>query len=134
MSKIIRDKLREKLEEYDYTIYDIKKYDDIGEYAFFVDDMLIVTKEEDTKNIGVAFQATTRPDVSATHILILNEIEEIKDIHIMESFIFTDKKTMVCGEDAYELIMESEKNKVLNGYIKEMTELAILKEGKCFNC
>ena len=77
----------DRFAEYDYKIYDRFRVEENNEYLFFVEDMIIFIKDDDPEHIGVSFQVTTKPHVSANHVLILKEIEELKDIFIMECFI-----------------------------------------------
>ena len=95
-----------KLDEYGLEIYD--KYlmsDKEYEHFYFVQDMILIVNEKDNI-ISVSFQATTKPDIIATSLLILKEIESLKDIDVMESFIVTGDDDFLFGDSAYEKVNE----------------------------
>lgn len=104
MSNLI-DKVKDKLEEYDIPIYEHYPIDD-DENVLFVEDMMLVVKEKDSE-LGVSFQVTSKPELVANNILILKEIPDIKDVNIMESFVFTNDRKIICGEEAFNLVHDA---------------------------
>lgn len=124
------DKIRDKLTEYDFAIYDQYEIEN-GEYLFLVDDMLIFVNNE-LNLMNVSFQATTKPDVVATNILILKEIPELlnKNIGIMDSFIFTRENEMVQGDKAFELIEKTIADSAIKQYNVQLTYEHILTNSK----
>lgn len=124
------DKIRDKLTEYDFAIYDQYEIEN-GEYLFLVDDMLIFVNNE-LNLMNVSFQATTKPDVVATNILILKEIPELlnKNIGIMDSFIFTRENKMVQGDKAFELIEKTIADSAIKQYNVQLTYEHILTNSK----
>jgi len=63
------DKIKNKLLEYGFDIYDQYKVEN-DDYLFLVNDMVIIVNMK-THKTSISFQATTKPDVVATNILIL---------------------------------------------------------------
>jgi uncharacterized ubiquitin-like protein YukD len=109
-------KIEGKLLQYGFEIYEQHPPDENGTYIILTKDMILFLYAD--YDLGVSFQATTKPDVVARDILILKEIEGLKQIRVMESFIFNDKKQLVHGDEAFDLIKKS----IENGAIKELNQ------------
>ena len=88
----------------------------------------------DYHDISISFQATTPPDIAANNILIIQEISEIHDISVMESFIFTKDKQIVKGKLAYEFIRKSVENQVIEKYNQQLMYISYLSGSKCYKC
>ena len=104
MSDIVSNVIN-KLEEYGVEIHN--KYEgDNNEYVVVAENMVIMINKEND-GISISFFAGTRPDDSANAILILQEIPELKNILVMESYAIVDDKNIVQGDEAYELLKTS---------------------------
>lgn len=127
-------KIGSKLEEYGFEIFREQGIED-DEYMFMVEEMIIVANKN-TKEITLAFQATARPDVVANDVLILKEIEEVTDIHVTDSFIFTDKqKDMIQGDEAFKVIKKSIERQAVSKYAKEnIYNDILLNSENCSEC
>ena len=125
-------KIEKKLLEYGFDIYDQYKVEN-EQYLFLVNDMVIFVDIE-SGDISISFQATTKPDVVANNVLILKEIPDLKKLFIMDSFIFTENRRMVRGDEAYELIKQSVENAAVKEYIQKMTYSSILVNADCHKC
>jgi len=124
------DKVRNKLEEYGLDIFnDYSVADD--EHVFFVEDMMIFTNQK-TKNIGVSFQASLRPDRVANMMLILREMKI--GIDVMESFIFDRNNKYISGEKAFDLINKSKQSEIIQDFLKDQALRNILLHSKCHEC
>ena len=129
----LTDKIGKKLNEYGIKVYDHYQGEDIDEYIFLVEDMVIFARDKN-KEIGISFQATTKPDIVANNLLIIQEVEEIESIDIMESFVFNEKREMVSGDEAFDLIKRSIQNQAINEYAKEMCFREVLEKSNCHEC
>ena len=130
MSDLV-EKVQNKLNEYDFKIFNNYAVDK-EEYIFMVEDMLIFVHEK-RNEVNISFQVTTRPDVVAQHILILNEIEDT-EINIMDSFIYDHQRTFISGDRAFNLVQNSIKKQGVQEFIKNQTMKVMLEKSNCFNC
>lgn len=130
MSDLV-EKVQNKLNEYDFKIYNHYSADE-EEYIFMVEDMLIFVHEK-RNEVNISFQVTTRPDIVAQHILILKEIEDT-EINVMDSFIYDHKRTFVSGDRAFSLVENSIKNKGVKEFIEHQNMTEMLEKSNCFNC
>jgi hypothetical protein len=131
MKKLI-ERVELKLQEYGIEIFDhyeLEKKD----YLFIVEEMLIIV-HNNNENISVAFQVSTKPEIAANNILILQEIKQIKNISIMESFAFSSKNEMFCGEKAYKLLQDSLKEDIACDIEKRRMYQNILLTTDGFEC
>ncbi|HUU87784.1 MAG TPA: hypothetical protein VMX17_08535 [Candidatus Glassbacteria bacterium] len=119
-----------KMEEYDITIFKHHDGDD-EQYVFFCEHMVLFVHPDNT--LSVAFQATTKPHVAATFILILKEIPNV-DILIMEPFIYCSDNKLLCGDEAYKLIKETIKAEGATDYMKEEAYTHLLNNANCHEC
>jgi hypothetical protein len=92
--------------------------------------ILFVNEIEDC--VSITFQATTRPEVSASLVLILSQIKET--IHIMEPFIFDQDNNFISGNKAYKLIDTVNKENILKEYKQEQAYTNLLNNIKCHEC
>ena len=129
MSDLISNVIN-KLEEYGVGIN--SKYEgDNNEYVIVAENMVVMIYKEKNE-ISISFFVGTRPDDSANAILILQEIVELKDINIMESYALINDKEIVQGEEAYEIF----KNNISREAVKDHVLQNIYKEllMNCENC
>jgi hypothetical protein len=119
-----------KLEAYDIVIFKHHDGED-GQYIFFCENSVLFIHQD--KTINVAFQATTKPHIAATFILILKEIPNV-DILIMEPFIYCSDNKLVCGNEAYKLIRETIKVEGVSDYMKEEAYIHLLNNTDGFEC
>lgn len=119
-----------KLSEYDYQIY--KEFEEEKHDIIFTEDMVIYVFPENT--IGISFQATAKADTVANNVMILNEIPEVMDIEIMESFIYNTKNEVVQGDAAYDLVEQSLKQSAINEYVRQQVYKNLLEEVECHSC
>lgn len=120
---IVED-VRIKLEEYGigiYTDYPLNK----NEHLFMVDDMLLFVHTENHE-VGVSFQAETRPKTVANSLLIILEIDSISDVDIMESFIVDENRNFISGEKAFKIIDAKNQNQALGEIFKDQAYTEIL--------
>jgi len=123
------EKILKKLKEYGFKIYN-QYSDDDGNYYFMIDNM-VISYDINCKVLSIAFKASTKPEVVANNVLILKEVDEIKDFIIMESFIYKGTK-ILSGKEAHKYIEETHGKKEVGKYIREQNELDILLYSKYF--
>jgi hypothetical protein len=119
-----------KLSEYDYQIY--KEFEEEKHDIIFTEDMVVYVFPENT--LGISFQATAKADVVANNVMILNEIPEVMDIEIMDSFIYNTNNEVVQGEKAYELVENSIRQAAINEFVQQQMYKNLLKDVECHSC
>jgi len=130
---VLVKKVQKKLEEYGlvvYSAYELKESKG-NEYVFVIEEAIIlVRKKED--NLGISFQATTKPERAATLALIIKEIGNA--VFILEGFIFNKNSEFISGEKAYQLVSETKKEKAKKELEQEYLYKQILQTEKGFEC
>jgi len=124
--------LLKKFNEYGlnvFTDYPTEK----NEHCFMVDNMIVYLDEEDN-SIAVSFHASSKPEEVANNLLILNELKEIKEIHVMDSFVYDMNDRFLSGEDAHNLVKKSIETNAITDFAKRQTYTEILVKSKCFKC
>jgi hypothetical protein len=131
MSKVV-DKIISKLEEYGIEIYHHYSLD--KNYYFLVEEMIICLEEEE--NLSISFKATTKPEVVANNILLLQEIKEVnKDFSIAESFIYNEKGEFLMGDKSHKEVEKSIGNEKVKEYVLNQQQLQyLLTAKKIGNC
>lgn len=125
-------KILKKLEEYGFELYN--QYTDENDNQYFIIDDMVLCYDDNNGILSVAFKASLRPENVANSILILKEIDEIKDFHIMESFIYKGKD-ILSGDEAHEYVEKVHGNKEIGKYISKQNEIQILLHSKFYgNC
>jgi len=119
-----------KVEEYGITIFKHHEGEE-NQYVIFCENMVVFVHQDG--NLSVAFQATTKPHIAATDILILKEIPNI-EIDIMESFIYCQDNKLICGDEAYKLIRETIKAEGAQDYMREEAYTHLLNNVNCHEC
>jgi hypothetical protein len=130
MSTIVKD-VNKKLKQYNIVVYNKYKIDEDNEYIYYTNDMILFVNENE-ESIGIAFQATTKPERSATLALILKQTGY--SILIMDPFILSNKREIVSGEEAYELIEQTRNEKIMEKVNKEHLYTKILENSNCYEC
>lgn len=133
---ILRKHVVRKLDEYGIPIYNkidakTKESNNEDEYVIYSENMILFVNDKE-KYIGVTFQATTKPEKAATLILIMSQIKGA-EIHIMEPFIFNDKHEFISGDEAYQLIKETDRIDLINEYTKKQVYTEMLLSAKKFH-
>ena len=131
MPKYIVKDVLDKLNEYNVEILYHHNVDE-KQYAIFCKDMAIFAYP-DEYGIGIAFQATTKPDEAAQYSLIMCELENIK-IEILESFIYDQHKKIIFGNDAYKLVNDSIRSRAIEEYRRSEIYNDLLNNVECFEC
>ncbi len=130
--KNLIEKIKSKLTEYNIMIFDYYEIENKN-YIFIVEDMFIIL-HNNTRDISVSYQVSTKPEIAANNLLILLEIKQIKNVSIMESFAFNSKREMVCGDKAYELLDETIKKDIAYNLEKDRAYIDILMQSEGYEC
>jgi hypothetical protein len=100
-----------------------------GEYSIVCDNMVLFLKDG---TLSIAFQATTKPDDAAKHVVILYQTG--LKIDIMEAFIFDEEHNIISGDEAYELVNKSIEEKMLKVFVEDQVMKGMLVYSEGFNC
>ena len=122
----------QKLDEFGIQIYTDYEIEKEGEHVFYAENMIIFVNDIDN-SISVTFKVTTKPERSATLALILNQIRDA-DLNIMEPFIFNDKNEFISGENAYKVIENTGKEKMMREMQRQDIYSHILETTECHEC
>ena len=126
------ENILKKLDEYGFELYN-QYSDENNNHYFMIDDMVLCYDDNDGI-LSIAFNASLRPENVANNVLILKEIDGIKDFHIMESFIHKGKE-ILSGDEAHKYVEKVHGNKEIGKYITKQNEIQILLHSKMFgNC
>jgi hypothetical protein len=131
----IIDETRDKLKEYGIEIFSEYPLNDFenGEYLFMADNMMLFVHSKNNE-IGISFQAETRPRSVANSLLIILEIDSDIDIDIMESFVVDENKHFVSGEKAFEIINKKNQYQAMNEVFKDQVYSELLLNGTAGEC
>jgi hypothetical protein len=121
-----------KIQEYNIHVNTHNKIDN-NNHVFVTDSMILFVNSKE-KSLAFSFYATAIPEVVANYVLILKQIPDIKDFHVMESFIHDEQGNFVAGEKAFEIARTGSKNKILEDVCKQNIYKGILEQAKCFRC
>lgn len=126
------EKILEKLDEYGFELYN-QYSDENNNYYFIIDDMVLCYDNNDGI-LSVSFKASTKPEKVANNVLILKEIDGIKGLEIMESFVYKGKE-ILSGKDAHEYIKKVYGKKEIGKYIEKQNQIQTLlyskRHGNC---
>ena len=125
-------KVANKFKEYGmklFTDYPVEK----NEHCFMVDNMIVYLDKKDN-TIAVSFLASSKPEEVANYMMILNEIENLNEIFVMDSFVYDLNDKFVSGDDAHKLVKESIQHEALKEFAKRQTYIEVLSKANCFDC
>ena len=128
----IVENTRTKLEEYGIQIYTDYPLNE-QEYLFMADNMLLFVHTEN-HDIGISFQAETRPKPVANSLLIVLEIEGVTNVDVMESFVIDEKRNFVSGEKAFKMIDKKNQDQALSEVFREQAYSDILMNNTSGEC
>jgi len=132
MLKVTVDDIVEKLTEYGMALYTDYPTQDQG-HCFITKNMIIFLDEDDN-SLSITFQADSKPEDVASNLLILNEIDQLSDISVMESFIYDKNNNFISGNEAHEIVKNSIVETAYQKIVKQQAYLTLLHNSKCFEC
>jgi len=123
----------DKITEYDFKRVDFQPSSDEELHVIVADEAVIFIKDKE-KTISISFQVNTKPEIAATDILILKQIPSIKNIDIMDSYIFTGPDQMVSGDEAFDLLYKKIKTDAIREYANEKFFENVLENAEGYRC
>ena len=105
MLKVTIDTIIDKLSEYGMALYTDYPTQDQG-HCFITKGMILFLDQEDD-SISITFQADSKPEDVASNVMILNEIDDVSEISIMESFIYDKNNKFITGNEAHNIVKSS---------------------------
>ena len=130
--KVTVNTVIEKLSEYGFGLFTDYPTEDQG-YCFVTKGMIIFLDEDDD-SIAITFQADSKPEDVASNLLIINEIEDVTEISIMESFIYDKDNKFISGNKAHDIVKGDIILKAFKELAKQQTYTEILKNVEGYNC
>ena len=126
--------VKNKLEEYNYIIYDTFQMKRKHEYRFMTEHMILFADGKE-QSLSVSFQVASAPDIVAQDVMILNEINEVKAFYVTESYYFDRKnKKYVTGNKAKEMLMQDIADQAARKLAEQQLYNHILTTQKCHEC
>lgn len=130
MDRIV-EKIINKIEEYNIGLLVEYKVED--GHCFITPGMIVFSFNKNN-NLAIAFQADQKPEDVATNLLCLQEIKEIQEIKIMESFIHDMDKNYISGQAAHDLLKKDLIIHASKELEKRQLYLEILNTENCYEC
>jgi hypothetical protein len=121
-----------KFEEYGMNIFTDYPTDK-EEHCFMVDNMIVYLDKEDN-SVAISFVASAKPEEVARNVMILNELNDLKQIYIMESFVYDMNDKFISGDDAHNLVKKTIEHDALKDFVKRQAYTEVLVKSKCFKC
>ena len=67
-------------------------------------------------------------------MMILNEIKDLNDIYVMESFVYDMNDKLLSGEEAHRLVKQNIEYEALKEFAKRQRFIEFLTKAQCFEC
>lgn len=128
----IIENTRDKLEQYGIQIYTDYSLNE-QEHLFMADNMLLFIHTKNNE-VGISFQAETKPKTVANSVLIVLEIEGVSSVDIMESFVVDEDNKFISGDKALALINKKNQYEAMNEIFKDQVFSEILMNGTAGEC
>lgn len=125
----IKDKLVEKLKEYDIKIFDEFKS---GKEDVIMAEHCVIGCEKN--EVFINFHIGSSSAFAARIILILKEIKEIKKFFIGDDFIFDDDGKFLEDEEAVKYHQKTIAKEIIDGFVASRTSVNMLLSSECYNC
>jgi len=118
-----------KLKEYDIEIRHEFKSEDC-EVIIIPSASISIDKSE----ICINFCIDCKPSYAARLILILSKIKKIKEFNIGEDFIFNENNNILDGEKAEKYYEEYKKQRIIQEFMEQQSQVYFLHNAKSFHC
>ena len=132
MLKVTVDTVTKKLSEYGFGLFTDYPTEDQG-HCFVTKGMIIFLDEEDD-SIAITFQADSKPEDVASSLLMINEIENITEISVMESFTYDKDNKFISGIEAHDVVKGDIILRAFKELAKQQTYNELLKNVDGYNC
>ena len=123
-----KEKLIEKIksEILKHKIKPINDYE-VDDYHYIMYEFMIITYSETNNTIDLAFNVSTRPDLSAFFTMLLTKIHNFSNINIMEVYSEDEEGKISTGETCIKDHQEKLKTKIVNEFVTEQLQTHYLK-------
>jgi len=130
----LKKKIIDKLIEYDIKIFSKYETEEDGGFCIMCEKILIFLDPK-SDDVSISFRIDTNPDESALFVLIIQEcVEDIKNISIMESYVFDKNGVIITGEDAQKYVGEKVVSEVQKKIMTKKFFEDVLMNAECFEC
>ena len=126
--KNMKDKVLEKLKEFDIEIYNESEFED--EYMINAKDLAISCKDNE---VFVNFHILSKPSYAARIIVVLKDIPKIK-FFIGTDFIFDENGKFMDGEEAEDYSKKVQKTSTINQFMEQQHQLYYLTKAESYTC
>jgi len=107
----------------------VKSIDDyiVKDCHYLIYEFMIITYSETTNSIDVAFDVSTRADLSAFFALELQKTHDFDDVKIMEVYSKSDDGIISSGSNCVEKHQANLKEKIISEFVTEQFQTHYLK-------
>jgi len=123
------DNIVKNLTKKGFEVFDHYQLED-GNYAISAEKM-ILHYDVSSQLLTISFLVSAAPDFVGTVTLILSQIEKVK-VNIAESFCYGNNDEIVTGEKAHEMYNKTVADRVVEEFVKEQSQLNMLRFGSCY--
>lgn len=127
-------KIIKYLDKNNFDVYEHYEVDDDSTKHIFFLDNTILHFDENKKTLDVSFNVEVQPDISANDILILSGIPGIIDLKVMESYVITEDKGILSGDEAFKRLEDTRSKKIFEQFIESHQQVQFLLTEEGYNC
>ena len=118
-----------------YLGVEVINHEQLKNDHLIITDIMLLDYFGDKKNLSISFDVSVKPDIAAGYALFLKEnVENINDIYVMESYHFDEKGNVISGDEAYKLFDTQKEKMIFNSFVNDRMQKDILIHTKPFNC
>lgn len=128
------EKVKNKLEEYGFIIYNTNATSATDEYCIMTDGMMVFSNGVE-KSLTISFHCRLAPEIVAHNMMILNEIKEVRIVYISEThFLDKENKKYVMGDEAKKMAAAEITAEAMREIAQTQLYNHILTTQKCHEC
>ena len=100
-----------------------------------ITDIMLLDYFGDENRLRISFDVSVKPEMAAGCVLFLKDnVKNIDDIYVMESYHFDNEGNVISGDEAYKLFDVEKEKIIFNSFVKDSMQKEILFNAKTFNC
>jgi len=128
MSKNKSEDVIEKIKK-NFLKHETKSINDyiINNNHYLIYEFMIITYSEKDNIVDIAFNVSTRSDISAFFALLLSKIHNFDDVRIMEVFSSDKNGKILSGNDCIKNHQERLKDKIVNDFLTDQFQTHYLR-------
>ena len=118
-----------------YLGVEVINHEQLKNNHLIITDVMLLDYFDDKKKLSISFDVSVKPEMAAGFTLFLKEnVENINDIYVMESYHFDNEGNVISGDEAYKLFNIEKEKVIFNSFVKDRMQKEVLIHTKPFNC